>query len=442
MQPNVESFRQSLGLSFKWDGSLETVENYLVRLTPADLRKHVLIIGATGSGKTNLIHHLIAKDILRGHSIAVLDLRGDLANSVLEICAGNIDPRIVACIDLREKVRPFGFNPLFGTGLPYFRALCLLAVLQSESESWGIQLSETLRCALMVLAECYEPITRLERLLYDHSYRAECLSRCTEEPVITFWQRFEKLSSDKQHALAMPVLNKISLLLATKTLRNILGHPEPINLGDHLGLAGSVLTVSCAVDELHGAGRMMGSLILNSICHEMFSRVCTSESERNPVRLYVDEFEHFTMPEFETILAEGRRFGLSLVLAHQTLAQISPKMRSLILGNVGTKFVFHCGREDEATLCRDVFGAGMTFDFSQLDVGEAVLWQRGKPHDFIEINEPIIHDTGEGRSEARHFVQQVHSRVTPIAEFERDMPVIHPRISAEAIISAEMEEWL
>ncbi len=442
-----------IGVDLRWNLMSDSPWNHLVSIPPSELKTHALLIGATGSGKTNLLHHLIAQDIAGGHSMVVLDLRGDLVSAALELCAGHVDPKLVKVFDLREKVRPFGFNPLSGKGEPYFRALSVLQAVATESASWGIQLSETLRNALLLLAETEEPLTQLEALLYDRMFRASCLERSNAESVTGFWQRYGDLSDEKQRALAMPVINKVSLLLSTDTLRRILGHTSPIDLASHLNTNGSILLVSLAVDELHGSGRMMGNLMLSSICREIFARVEVSERNRNPVRLFVDEFEHFGMAEFETILAEGRRFGLHLVLAHQTLAQLSPKMRSLILGNVGTKAVFRCGRDDCATLARDLFGDPKAYDFADLSVGQAVLWRRGREILEVEVNEPLLRDIGRLSAEAKEFRAHVHrfagesvkpcSPPKPAIPRSPEPPKPHkPTPEKRVQLTSDVEEWL
>lgn len=407
-----------IGVQRGWEEVSDDPLLYLVSLPVHKLRTHALVIGKTGSGKTNLLHHLIAQDIIRGHSFCVLDLRGDLVAAALELCAGNVDPEKVKLFDLREKRTPMGFNPLAGGGEPYYRALNVLDVLQSESESWGVQLAETLRKALMLLSESEETITRIEDLFYDRHFLLSCLDRAETRSCVDFWQRFDSLSADKKNALASPVLNKVSLLLSTPTLRKILGHSAPVDLREHLDSPGSVTLMSLAVDETHAAGRMMGRMMLSSVCREVFSRVNVSESRRNPVRLYVDEFEHFGTQEFDDILAEGRRFGLSLVLAHQTLAQLSTKLRSMILNNVGTKFAMRTGREDGAALSRDLCGDPNYYDFTRLRVGEAVMWTNDGGAIEIEVNEPIVGDVGRQSDDAREMVREIYA-LNPQSESPR-----------------------
>ena len=73
-----------IGLRKGWE-QVGSLEESLISLPVKDLKTHVMVIGATGSGKTNLIHHLIAQDLLNGHSIVVLDMRGDLVSAALEL---------------------------------------------------------------------------------------------------------------------------------------------------------------------------------------------------------------------------------------------------------------------------------------------------------------------------------------------------------------------
>jgi len=358
---------------------------------------------------------------MNGHSIVVLDARGDLASAVIELAARcRIHPSLVKFFNLREKVRPLGFNPLAGGGEPYYRALGVLDAVAAESESWGVQLAETLRNGLLLLAEAGGTLTQLEPLFFDVRKRKSLVAKATNAATKSFWMRFGELSADRQSALATPVLNKVSLLLSTDALRRLYGHPEPLDLARHLATPGSVTVISLAVDEVHGAGWMTGSMFLSAICREIFSQVDVAESMRNPVRLYVDEFEHFSMREFETILAEGRRFKLSAVLAHQTLAQLTPKMRSVILGNVGVKLIFRTSHQDAEALNRDLAGDARALEITSLGVGEAVFWRRGSEPIYIEINEPLINDVGSISSRARNLLARMRDLTPQFIDDDRD----------------------
>lgn len=309
----------------------------------------------------------------------------------------------------------FGFNPLHGAGQPYFRALNVVDVAASQTEL-GVQLAETMRNALLVLAESRACLTDLDDFFYDSDFRDQCLQSITYPPLRAFWERYGAMSPERQATLAMPVLNKLSLLLATPTLREILSHQAPIDLGKHLNTKGSVLLVSLAVDEVHGAGRKMGSLIMSAIIREVFSRVQIAERDRNPVRLYVDEFENFAMNDFEQVLVEGRKWGLSMAIAHQTLAQLSPKMRSMILGNVGLKFVFRVGYDDGQVFGKDIFSDPKFYNFTELPVGHCVMWRKHAGDIEVEVNEPLLPNVGTLSTEGAAYVRQVYEHAPPFQE--------------------------
>jgi hypothetical protein len=347
-----------------------------VALGARELARHAYFLGATGCGKTTAILALIAQDIEAGHSLVVLDLRGDLVSGALALCAklGVANDR-VTLLDLRAREWVRGFDPLSGAGEPHIRALHLLGVVADESESWGVQLEETMRSAFLLLARCGQPLTRLGDLLHDGAYRSSLLARCGDADLAAFWDRYGELSADRRQAWAMPVTNKVTSLLAVPVLRSVFSGERDIRLGELLGEPGSVLLVSLAVDELHRSARMLGSLIVSAISREMMARVDVPERERNPVRLYVDEFENMASESFEGLIAEGRRFGLTLVLSHQTLSQLPARLRSVVRNNVGVQAVFQLGYEDAVAVAREIPETAPA-DLRALEPGHAYLVSR------------------------------------------------------------------
>jgi hypothetical protein len=424
---------------------------HLISLELRDLAIHGYLIGRSGVGKSTLLVHLVFQDLIRGQSIVVVDARGDMTGAIVELAARLVPAERFKYIDFRSGAWSTGFNPLAGEGPAYFHALKVLQVLEREAESWGVRLAETLRNALMLLCESGRSLLDLEAVFFDRAFRIDCLAKARTDSVTSFWQRFDEQSPEKRSLLADPVLNKASLLLSTPTLRAIFGHPKPLDLGRLLDLPGSVLLVSLAVDELHGAAHMAGSLIVASICREIFARVNQPESHRNPVRLYADEFQLLGMSEFETILTEGRRFKFSVVLAHQALAQLTPTLRSLILTNVGTKFIFQTSREDSAILSRDLFGDPRAYDFTELPRGFMHLWQRDQGSVDVEVNEPLIRDVGRQSPEARAYLQRVHALtgpavITPPARASVVAPevprVVETKLMTRTAPPADLGDWL
>jgi hypothetical protein len=75
-------------------------------------------------------------------------------------------------------------------------------------------------------------------------------------------------------------------------------------------------------------------------------RASQQEEKRRPFYLYIDEMHSFLTNSLADMLAEARKYKLSLFLTHQYLDQIDEQIRSAIFGNVGTIISFRLGAVD------------------------------------------------------------------------------------------------
>jgi hypothetical protein len=75
----------------------------------------------------------------------------------------------------------------------------------------------------------------------------------------------------------------------------------------------------------------------------------------------VDEFQNFATDTFASILSEARKYRLSLIMAHQYIAQLTKtpsghddtRVRDAVFGNVGTMMSFKVGAEDAEYLAKE-----------------------------------------------------------------------------------------
>lgn len=350
-----------------------------VLLRESELRRHAYLIGATGSGKTNLLLRLIDEEMRLGRTVVVLDLRGDLADRVL----ARRGQASATAIDLRRDDAP-GFNPLAGSGDPHTRAAGLLGTIRAQSDSWGVQLDETLRNALVALAFAGLSLGDLEPLLEEGDFRESALERCPDETVLRFFARYDSLSDERRRTWSLPVLNKVTPLLGAPQIRKMLSaRSGGIDWRTLLDRPGSLILVALAVHRFHAASRLMGGLMVDSIERAVTARADAPESSRNPCTLFVDEFETMACPAFASIVAEGRRFGLSLVLSHQNLSQMENSLRQTVRNNAAVQLLFQTGAGDAGELAQDVAGLGgreqVKAILTSQKVGEALLVRRGSP---------------------------------------------------------------
>ena len=98
---------------------------------------------------------------------------------------------------------------------------------------------------------------------------------------------------------------------------------------------------------------LLGAMLVTQIQLAAMSRADIPEKNRRGFYLYVDEFHNFLTLSFADILAEARKYGLNLVLAHQYMEQLDEKLRAAVLGNVGTLISFRVGVEDARVLARE-----------------------------------------------------------------------------------------
>ena len=91
------------------------------------------------------------------------------------------------------------------------------------------------------------------------------------------------------------------------------------------------------------------------VLNAALSRLPSSESNRRPFYLFVDEFQNLATPTAVSLLSEARKYNLRYVGASQTFSQLADEQKTrglvqAILGNVGTLLAFRTGPEDAQTL--------------------------------------------------------------------------------------------
>lgn len=404
-------------------------ERESVALSAETRRRHVYILGATGTGKTNLLLRLIESDIAQGRSLCVVDLRGDLIDRVLLRLVKAAPPEHWAehlfFLDLRDNQFAVGFNPLAGEGDIYNRALHVLAVIKTQSESWGVQLEETLRNSLLALASSGWTLLEIEPLLTNRTFRVQVMAQVEDSRVRTFFERFNGLSPAQQTMWALAVLNKVSPLISLPTLRRVFGQRQALPLRAMLDEApGQVMLVSLAVDRLHEAARLAGGLFVSTFQSAIMARADRPEAARIPVNLYVDEFETMASDRFESIVAEGRRFGLGLTLSHQNNNQLDTNLRHVLRNNVHTQFYFQTGALDAAELAREIGGSETREQVRSMlisqGVGQSFLIRRGQPS--VRVQVLPCPDPRVSRDQVEALKRAARSRFTqPVGEIDREL---------------------
>jgi hypothetical protein len=338
-------------------GTLSTGES--VPLLQADRRRHVYVVGMTGTGKTGLLLNLMHADLLGGAGFCFLDPHGDASHHIASLAPKERRSDVIY-LDPSDPTHTFAYNPL--SGIPEAERATAAANIVSAfksiwSQSWGARLEYILGHSLRLLLDTRDQtLLGLPRLLVDDDYRHWLVVRCQDPVVRAFWlTEYAAYDSRFRNEAIAPIQNKVGAFLANPFIRSILCQnsstlqiPEVMNKG-------KVLIVNLSKGNLGTEpAHLLGALLITACSQAAEARRHMPESERHDFTLYVDEFQNFATESFASILSEARKWRLSLVAANQTLSQLPEGLQQSVFGNAGTLVVFRVGAHDAKRLAGEL----------------------------------------------------------------------------------------
>jgi hypothetical protein len=399
-----------------------------VMLTPDERRRHLYIVGQTGTGKSTLLLNLIAQDLVAGAGLALLDPHGDLAEAVLTRIPTRRTNDLVY-LNPADTERPIGFNPLSGVPDP-LKPIVADGVVASFRhvwpESWGPRLDYILTNAIRALLDVPgATLLMLPRLLIDDAYRVPLVEHHVGDPVVrSFWLNEYAGYGDRFRAEAIaPIQNKIGKALIEPRLRNMLAQPSSTITLRRLMDQGAIIVCNLSKGQLgEGVSHLLGALLTTAIAQAALSRADIAAGDRRLFHLYADEFQSFATESFALILSEARKYGLTLTIAHQYLEQLGDRLRAAAFGNVGSMIACRAGASDAAILAEQI---GLANPEAVLDLPNFTAWARllyaGTPTSPLRLT---LNDAPRARrADARRLIETSRTR------FGR------PRIDVEARIS-------
>jgi hypothetical protein len=342
-----------------------------VGLHAADARHHVHILGATGSGKSELIARMILADADAGRGLVAVDPKGDLVADVLARIPADRAGRVVL-FDADDRTRPPCLNPLDQPDRT--RAVDNLVSIFSRvyARAWGPRTDDILRAGLLTLAA--QPgtptLADLPRLLAVPAYRARALDAVHDEVLAGFWDWYDALSEPARAHATAPLMNKLRGFLLRPFVRAaIAAGPSTVDLDAVLD-GGGVCLARLAQDALGAeTAALTGSILVAATWQAATRRARTPQSRRRDAALYIDECHNFlNLPyPLEDLLAAARAYRLSVVLAHQNLAQLPKDLEEGVAANARTKLYFTVSPDDARRLARHTAPRLSENDLCRLD---------------------------------------------------------------------------
>lgn len=346
-----------------------------------DRRRHTYIIGQTGTGKSEFLKFMAQQDIQAGRGLAFIDPHGDAVEDLLSMVPKERAEDVIY-FSPGDRDRPMGLNILDvateeGQHLIINSFINLLYKLYDPQHTGiiGPQLERAVRNVMLTaMSEPDNTMIEVLRLLTDPEFAKEKIPLVKDPLVKRYWtdELAQTTEFHKSEKLGYFV-SKFDRFVTEKIMRNIIGQGQSAFDFREVMDSGKILLINLSKGLIgEEDSNFLGLILVPRLLTAAMSRVDQPEAERRDFYLYVDEFQNFSTPDFAQILAEARKYRLSLVVANQYIAQIEEKIRDAVFGNVGSKVSFRVGADDAAYLEKQFEPTFNEADLLNLSVGETV----------------------------------------------------------------------
>lgn len=334
--------------------------------------EHHHIVAGSGHGKTQTLQYLIANDLPAVESgdasVIVLDSQGDLIRTISQLkCfapGGPLHDRI-CIIDPSDVEYPVSLN-LFDVGMERLQHYPMLererltnSILELYDFVLGSLLSAEMTQKQNVI---FRYVTRLMLHIPDatiHTLR-ELMEPGSEKkfaPYIatltgTARQFFEtEFSSREFNDTKKQVLRRLWGILENQTFERMFSHPRSkLDLFSEMN-SGKVILINTAKDLLKETGtEIFGRFFIALIAQAAQERATLPEAKRLPTFVYIDEAADYFDRNIGLILSQARKQKIGMVLAHQYLGQLDPKLQEAFGANTAIKFAGGVSNKDVRAL--------------------------------------------------------------------------------------------
>jgi hypothetical protein len=320
-----------------------------------DRRRHVYVIGKTGTGKSQLLEEMVLQDIRAGKGVAVIDPHGDLIDGILSRFPAERAEDVIY-FDPSDEDRPMGLNMLEAKTeqQKHFVATSIIGLMYKLYDPMktgiiGPRFEHAIRNAMLtVMCEPGSTFVEIVRVLTDSSYVQALLPKVTDPIVRRYWTDQIAQTADFHKSEVLDyIVSKFGRFVTNKLMRNIIG--QSVSSFDFRKVMdeGKVLLVNLSKGKIgEENSNFLGLILVPRILISAMSRQEIPEEKRRDFFLYVDEFQNFATPDFAQILSEARKYRLNLTVANQFIGQMDEEVKNAVFGNVGTLVSFRVGVTD------------------------------------------------------------------------------------------------
>ena len=332
--------------------------------------RHALVLGASGSGKTAALAHLAREALTERRSVILFDVHGDLAPRVVAGLPAQTRDRVLG-IDVAGAPASLAGLSVFGPVPPADRealvAHLVAAFKRLSTENgetyWGFRLERLFETFLHVVQEQGGDLVDLWSLLTDPRRRDAARLSTGRPEIAQFLDELDGIVR-RQPEFLWPAASRIAKVVGSPVLTALLAPQErSFEVGTHLRERESVVW-RLPIGELGPEGVTFAVTLLLTRVYLEQVRHAAQEVPGDDLRVLfvLDEAHLFPSRLLSEMVAEGRKFGLGLLVATQYPARLAPELRDALSGAAGTVYLF---RVPWASAAATGAWAGLTADTAQ-----------------------------------------------------------------------------
>ena len=336
-----------------------------VHFPDRQFERHTFFLASSGMGKSTLMQHIVEHKLrLKAEgrddtAIVVIDPHADLIEAILPLVPEEVIG-MTKLIDLGNAERLPGINLLdahiFGHRERVVDAL--LGMFRAQWEYWGPQMERYMRLGLTTLHAAngrrapdeQHTLLDLRRLLTDAGHRRWVLGDVSETYIRTLWDAYEREGSSARDERLVPVTTRLDAYSLSRPALAVLGQSRSTVDIPSILEGGGVLLVNTASGTLGGqVGTLVGGAIVSLVESTVRGYERMAPQDRPRTLLVVDEAQAIVGIDYERMLSELRKYGLTMMIATQNLTrlkEISDSMQATVMSNNGTLVVFRISAED------------------------------------------------------------------------------------------------
>ena len=330
-------------------------EKRKVHMKLNDRRRHMYIVGKTGTGKSEFLKQMILQDIEEGKGVAAIDPHGDFVEDVLELMPPERAEDVIY-FNPSDRERPMGLNIMeaYSEEQQHFMVSSIINLMYKlyDPHRTGIigpRFEHAIRNAMLsVMSRENSTFIEVVRILTDENFVKETLPFIKDPIVRRYWTDQIAQTSDFHKSEVLDyIVSKFGRFVTNKTMRNIIGQPQ--SAFDFRKAMDEKKIILCNLSKgVLGEedAKFLGLILVPKILTAAMSRADVPMEKRDDFFLYVDEFQNYATEDFAVILSEARKYKLNLIVANQYIGQIDEDVKNAVFGNVGTIVSFRIGVTD------------------------------------------------------------------------------------------------